>query len=289
MGQVNDLMRYCIKQYHAPKRCKQCVNENQCSNSYNCYEVCIKKIHRVTNTELHYNCPNMLHCYVLKHFYRYASEIESVFERYFNAFSGHINVASIGCGPSSELYGMQDYLEKHPEQSISFDFYGFDIDNIWKPIWDYSVTRIPSSHFYTEDFFNYYENKPLPEVIFVNYMLSDMSKYNQELVPVFLDNLIALIERMPYGIIIINDISYVKDDLSMAYGCIHNIHKKIRNNKSYTITAGSFQKLPLLGKYFGSKIDDDSIRMDMIPIPFGIDPFPCCGSLQYIIQKNRQK
>lgn len=228
----------------------------------------------------------MIYCYVLKHFYRYASEIESVFERWFNDFSGHINVASIGCGPSSELYGIIDYIENHPERSISFDYYGFDIDDIWRPIWDYSESHIPSTHFITNDFFSYYENNTLPDVIIVNYMLSDMSKYHHELIPDFLDKLIFLIERMSSGFIIFNDITYEKDDLRMAYGCLHQIDKKLRKDRSCIISGSSFKKLPLSDKYFGSKIDDDSIRMEMIPIPFGIDPFSSCGSLQYIIKKK---
>lgn len=288
MGQINELMKFCIKQYHAPKKCKGCINNNQCCDANNCYEVCIKKIHRVSNTTLHYNCPNMLYCYILKHLYRYSSEIESVFERYFNGFSGHMNVASIGCGPSSELYGMIDYIEKHPEQQISFDYYGFDTDSIWTPIWDYSEAHIASAHFINSDFFHYYEDHALPEVIIINYMLSDMSKYHQDLIPDFLDKLVHMIETMPYGIVIFNDITYFRDDLGMAYGCLHYIDNKIKNNKSYVISAGSFKKLPIIDKYFGSKIADDSIRMNMIKNPWGIDPFPCCGSLQYIIQKIRK-
>lgn len=78
MSELNTFIQYCIRHYKQPKNCSSCVNEKQCNNANNCYKVCIYKIHRFTNKTLHYNCPNMLNCYILKHFYRYSSEIESL-------------------------------------------------------------------------------------------------------------------------------------------------------------------------------------------------------------------
>ena len=288
-ARINKLMQYCIKQYYAPKKCRSCVNDKQCIASENCYKVCIYKVHRIANKSLHYNCPNMLFCYIMKHFYRYASEIESIFERFFNKCHSHVRVASIGCGPASEFYGITDFLENNPDCELTFDYTGLDIDDFWQPIWDYTQDNFDNAKFINSDFFEYYEEHELPEVIIVNYMLSDMAKYNPDGIKQFLDNLIGVLNAMPYGVIIINDINYEKDTVETAYGCLHYLHKKIKTLPNIKIHAGSFTKLPISQKYFGKRIDNDSIRAKMIDIPFDIQPFSRCNSIQYIIMKHKSK
>lgn len=289
MAELNNLIQYCIRQYKQPKKCRSCVNEKQCDNSDNCYKVCIYKIHRFSNKTLHYNCPNMLYCYVLKHFYRYASEIESAFERHFNGSHGHINIASIGCGPASELFGILDYKERNPQSTFSFDYIGFDLDDIWQPIWTYADNRFANVHFLKQDFFEYYKTHTMPDVVILNYMLSDMAKYYPDSMPQFLDRLMAFIDSMPYGMVIVNDITYESSELNTAYGCLLYIHRKIGKSSSYQIYPGSYKKLPVhTDKYFGKKIDNDAIRSEMLNIPCDVKPFSSCGSLQYIILKPRQ-
>ena len=288
MTEINNLIQYCIKQYKQPKKCRSCVNNKQCVNAENCYKVCIYKIHRFSNKTLHYNCPNLLNCYVLKHFYRYISEIESIFERHFNGCSAHLNIASIGCGPASELFGIIDYKERNPQSTFSFDYKGFDLDDIWRPLWDYSEGRFNNVHFINQDFFDYYSTHDKPDVIILNYMLSDMAKYHTDRMQQFLDKLLSFLEQLPCGMVIINDITYESQDLSTAYGCILYLHRKIGKNASYRILPGSYKKLPVhTEKYFGRKIENDTIRPKMLDIPYAIEPFSSCGSLQYIIIKHR--
>lgn len=289
MTELNNLIQYCIRQYKQPKRCRACVNEKQCGNADNCYRVCIYKIHRFSNKVLRYNCPNMLNCYVLKHFYRYASEIESVFERFFSGFSGHIHIASIGCGPASELFGIVNFKERTPLSTFTFDYKGFDLDSIWQPIWTYAESRFDYAHFLKQDFFEYYKTNSKPDVIILNYMLSDMAKYSPESMPQFLEKFLDFIDSMPYGMVIINDITYESTKLDTAYGCLFYIHKRISKGNTYKIYPGSFKKLPVhTDKYFGKRIDNDAIRSDMLNVPYNIEPFSSCGSLQYIILKPRQ-
>ena len=229
----------------------------------------------------------MLFCYILKHFYRYASEIESIFERFFNNSHSHIKVASVGCGPASEFYGITDFLENNTECKLTFDYTGLDIDDFWQPIWDYTQENFKNAKFVKSDFFEYYEEHELPEVVIINYMLSDMAKYKPNDIKNFLDNLTAFINAMPYGVIIINDINYEKDTVETAYGCLHYLHKKVVNLPNIKIHSGSFAKLPISQKYFGKRIEDDSIRTKMIDIPFDIQPFSKCNSIQYIIIKHK--
>lgn len=286
---INKLMQYCIGQYHTPKKCRSCVNDRQCSASENCYKICIYKVHRIANKSLHYNCPNMLFCYIMKHFYRYASEIESIFERFFYMCHSHIRVASIGCGPASEFYGITDFLENNTKCKLTFDYTGLDIDDFWQPIWDYTQENFKNAQFIKSDFFEYYNEHELPEVVVVNYMLSDMAKYNPDGINDFLDNLVDFLNAMPYGVIIINDINYEKDTTETAYGCLHYLHEKIKSLPDIEIHSGSFTKLPISQKYFGKRIVNDSIRTKMIDIPFDIQPFNKCNSIQYIIIKHQSE
>lgn len=286
---INKLMQYCIKQYYTPKKCRSCVNNKQCIASENCYKVCIYKVHRIANKSLHYNCKNMLFCYIMKHFYRYASEIESIFERFFYNCHSHIKVASVGCGPASEFYGITDFLENNTDCKLSFDYTGLDIDDFWQPIWDYTQENFKNAKFVKSDFFKYYKEHELPEVVIINYMLSDMAKYKPDGIKNFLDDLKNFISEMPYGVIIINDINYEKDTVETAFGCLNYLHKKIVNLPNIKIHSGSFTKLPISQKYFGKRIDDDRIRANMIDIPFDIQPFSKCNSIQHIIIKHKSK
>lgn len=289
MATINKLMQYCIQQYYAPKKCRSCVNGKQCNASENCYKVCIYKVHRIANKSLHYNCPNMLFCYIIKHFYRYASEIESIFEQFFNTYHNHIRVASIGCGPASEFYGITDFLENNTKCKLTFDYTGLDIDDFWQPIWDYTQKNFQNAKFIKSDFFEYYNGHEFPEVVIVNYMLSDMAKYNSDGINNFLDNLIGFLNAMPYGAIIINDINYEKDTTETAFGCLHYLYKNINSLPNIKIHFRSFAKLPISRKYFGKRIADNSIRAKMIDIPFGIQPFDKCNSIQCIIIKHKFK
>lgn len=287
MATINKLMQHCIRQYYAPPKCRSCVNDRQCIESENCYKVCIYKVHRIANKSLHYNCPNMLFCYIMKHFYRYASEIESIFERFFYNCHSHIRVASIGCGPASEFYGITDFLENNTECKLTFDYTGLDIDDFWQPIWDYTQENFKNAKFIKSDFFEYYNEHEFPEVVIMNYMLSDMAKYSPDCINNFLDNLIGFLNAMPYGVIIINDINYEKDTTETAFGCLHYLHKRIATLPYIQIHSGSFSKRPITRKYFGKRITNDSIRAKMIDIPFDIQPFGKCNSIQYIIIKHK--
>lgn len=289
MTELNCFIQYCIQQYKQPKKCCSCVNDKQCGSVDNCYKVCIYRIHRFSNKTQHYNCQNMLYCYVQKHFYRYTSEMESVFERFFDGCQGHITISSIGCGPASELFGIIGYKERNPQSTFTFDYNGFDIDDIWQPVWSYAESKFKYAHFHKQDFFEYYNTHETPDVVILNYMLSDMAKYSPEGISQFLGNLLSFIDSMPYGMVIINDITYESEDLNTAYGCIYYMHRKIRENSKLKLYCGSYKKLPMhTDKYFGKKIDNGAIRAEMLNIPYNIEPFASCGSLQYIILKPRQ-
>ena len=164
-----------------------------------------------------------------------------------------------------------------------------DIDDFWQPIWDYTQKNFQNAKFIKSDFFEYYNGHEFPEVVIVNYMLSDMAKYSPDGINNFLDNLIGFLNAMPYGVIIINDINYEKDTTETAFGCLHYLHKKIATLPYIQIHLGSFSKRPISHKYFGKRIDDDSIRAKMIEIPFDIQPFSKCNSIQYIIIKHQSE
>ena len=127
MSALNDFIAYCISEYRCPGRCTSCKNDKRCNNAQNCYIPCIKHIHDVNNSSSHYNCENMALCYILKHFYRFSAEIEAALERHIKIpLNRQLHFASIGCGPASELFGITNFLEHHPNSNLSFTYKGFD-------------------------------------------------------------------------------------------------------------------------------------------------------------------
>ena len=67
----------------------------------------------------------------LKHGYRYVSEMAWAFLEVKKSldFAKPIKIISIGCGPSTELYGAIVIFRNAP-----FYYYGFDLSSVWKSI-----------------------------------------------------------------------------------------------------------------------------------------------------------
>ena len=288
MSALNDFIAYCISEYRCPGRCTSCKNDKRCNNAQNCYIPCIKHIHDVNNSSSHYNCENMALCYILKHFYRFSAEIEAALERHIKIpLNRQLHFASIGCGPASELLGITNFLEHHPNSNLSFTYKGFDNSTIWKQAWEYISTNIANTEFIASDFFEYYNEHSKPNVVIVNYMLSDMSKFHHEGIHEFLDKLYMFIDSMEYGMLIINDITYYGRDEHTANGCIAYLHRKFAQNKACRFYYGSFNQVSFTKRFFGNnQLSPPSSKIASINMPLGISPFTDCNSLQYIIIKD---
>lgn len=155
---INQLVEFCLEQYNKHGRCFDCNNDCKCIGTEDCY-LCIKYIHAVNTFDRKYNCNNIVYNYVIKHIYRYSSEIERLFNQY-DTFKKvqHFRIASIGCGPCSELFGIKQFLANN-NLNPKFEYIGFDLNLQWNQIQNKIVDIFGNGiQFSNEDFFSYVNN-----------------------------------------------------------------------------------------------------------------------------------
>jgi len=241
MQTFDSFMSWCIQQYHSPHECTNCTNDNYCDGTAgNCYN-CVKHVHDVHNNQQTYNCQNQIYCYIQKHFYRFVSEMLGIYERFRMAeILPNIRIASIGTGPSSELYAYQEYLERNPTINQQFSFVGFDNNKIWQQINVHTTDTFQNVVYSDSNFFDYYEHQEeKPNIIILNYLLSDMTKFEgHDITKLFLNNLIAFVSTLPYECYILcNDIMYLgsasMSKINSSYPAYLYLLNLTENNQSY--------------------------------------------------------
>lgn len=298
MSTIDKLINFCFDKYHSPDKCENCKNEKFCDGAKCCYDKCIYQIHRCYNRTKTYNCNNMALYYILKHFYCFTSEIEAAWEFLeIEKLSSPLKIASIGCGPSSELYAIADYSENN-NKYIDYTFKGFDFNAIWNEIWEFNKSEFPQAEFIETDFFSCYDEHPeyIPDILIINYMLSDISKFDHENIQSFLSELISFINKMPDNSwILLNDIAYVGSskytNLDTAYNCFEYLACNLKNigNTNYTFMRASFNPLSYTGLYYGNiKYGNKNLRMSINPKMSAnmIYPRVECNSIQMLINKK---
>lgn len=286
---LNKLIEYCIEQYQSPAKCHNASCEYGCfmhpcphEELSNCYN-CIKQIHNVNNKNKKY-CPNTAYLYVLKHVFRYSSEIEYMLEYYVTNKDKVLNVASLGCGPSTELYALDYFFN---EESGRYNYIGFDLDPIWKEIQDYNMSLFQGNNIeYKDDMFSYYRRTgEIPDILIVNYMLSDMLKFQSDKLEPFCNEFWAFLKGLKSGAqVFINDIPYYSDDLSTTWGFTERLKKRLD-----TIGCECYQRyfyVPNGYPDYGQRISTTDLKLISKNIPFETDPFRSCHSIQMVIKKN---
>lgn len=75
MQEFDNLIRHCVQQFNSIPFCTNC-NMSQCRRfgTNNCYN-CLSHIHSIYTKNEHYACNKITYNYVLKHGYRYVSEM----------------------------------------------------------------------------------------------------------------------------------------------------------------------------------------------------------------------
>lgn len=81
MQEFDNLIRHCVQQFNSIPFCTYC-NMSQCRRfgTNNCYN-CLSHIHSICTKNEHYACNKITYNYVLKHGYRYVSEMAWPFWR----------------------------------------------------------------------------------------------------------------------------------------------------------------------------------------------------------------
>ena len=214
MIELDHFLQYCDDQYTNSMPCQcgaLCTNSNFCQGQQtNCY-ACIRRVHSYRNKTVHYNCEKQVYYYVLKHTYRFGAEIFFEFNRLRNDISTwqEIKIASIGCGPCSELFGSLSFWRTLGKADSDYHFRGFDTEQLWAPIMNQVNNCFANADVHAEcqDAFAYYNSpEERADVIILNYMLSDMKKFNGVQYQNFLANLITLIRQKQPRYLLVNDI-----------------------------------------------------------------------------------
>lgn len=140
MQEFDNLIKFCANKYNSLPFCQNC-QMNQCKrcNSNNCNN-CLAYIHLISTKKEHYSCEKITYNYILKYGYKFVSEMAWAFYAIKNRFNtnDHIDILSVGCGPSTELYGALAIFNNN----ISINYYGFDLNDIWKPIQYYNISAL---------------------------------------------------------------------------------------------------------------------------------------------------
>ena len=239
--ELSNLINECAASYAGGTECQNCVNGKNCDrcDTCKCYDSCIRPLHQYNSNGKTYNCPNMAYSYVVKHFYRFASEIEIAFRVIYNTehqnWNSNINVVSLGCGPSSELYGIINEL--HVQQSnLGVSYHGFDTNAIWQKIWNLNVDICKQHNvtYTTDDMFAYYteHSDEHIDILILNYLLSDVARNMQkEEKTAFLDKLAEFIDVRDVQYVIFNDIPLFYDNLISGYSCMEYVVRQFGVNK----------------------------------------------------------
>lgn len=210
---IDEVVNYCHGKYQNRENiCANC-NNPICLNS-NC-EQCLKDIHFKPDCHRSYDCPNMCYYYVCQNIYKYTTEMAWIWRDLLMYFFGEgklfqrLDICSIGCGPCSELIALEEY-RLHKAVSIPYSFVGFDMECTWNEL--QNVVKSNSNNpdtvsFEHTDAFAYYKTHNKPNVIVLNYMLSNLLKNDSDHFRLFLNNLCTLFNELSQGALIVNDIN----------------------------------------------------------------------------------
>ena len=215
---INKLVKFCDSKYIERKQqCLDCPNRKQgeCS-SCNCSK-CFQEMFFSSGRT--FNCVSSTYSYVCRYIYQYSSELQYLLNIYSSLFvdeNGNqkldkINIISIGCGPCSEAFALENFL-KDINFTGDVSFCGYDLNKHWETIHSQVSSLLPfKMNFYYQDCFEHIsnvDNYQYPNVLILNYVLSDIAK-NGDLQK-FIESITSeLVDKMPSkSIIIINDINH---------------------------------------------------------------------------------
>lgn len=223
MQELDQYLNWCDQMYNNTPHC-QCGNA--CTNASYCHGVqtdcyfCIKRVHNYRNNKVHYNCYKQAVYYALKHTYRFGAEVFFELSRLRRSLISwqNIYIASIGCGPCTELFGALSFWRTLGNADNTFHFRGFDIEPLWLPMMNQVMTYFPETDAKAvpQDVFSYYnQNLGKVDMIILNYMLSDMRKFNGGQYSGFIGNLITFIRQVRPCYLLVNDI-YLSDSIAAS-------------------------------------------------------------------------
>lgn len=223
--------------------------------------------------------------YTLKHTYRFGAEVFYEIKRLKTDFINwqEIHIASVGCGPCSELFGALSFWRTIGKNDVDFHFRGFDTEPLWQPIMRQveSYFQLADVHTYGQDALVYYgQSQEDIDVIILNYMLSDMMKFQSGQYDQFLNNLIALIRQKNPRYLLVNDVY-----LLVSLGASNRLLRFLKNEGlNFKVAKLQYHiNHPYIGQY-GRQVAKQPFAMSDASIVQKYDPFPETNSIQTLIK-----
>jgi hypothetical protein len=284
---IADIVRYCDLNYNRIGKCVPC--ENDCRDGC---EKCLDAIH-LNKIIRRYNCGNITKFYVCKYIYKYSSEIDHLFQinDYFRELPSY-NILSIGCGPTTDLYGILNYLQRN-RLLRQVNYIGCDLNRIWEPIHvetqnimgrrnlDVNLQFIYGDIFDNFELINFDVN-----ILILQYVISDMHVHGCSVAD-FINRLIGWIENnmVGSGYILFNDVNHnVK-----ARDYYDILIQGLRGRNIY-VTCDKYYFNNRIRDYvyqYGVMHQDDNLT-SIIPreIITRYNPWQFCSSAQLVIKKR---
>lgn len=276
MIEIPELVAYCDESYaRTDEKCTDCQNddcEGRCSR-------CFHSIHNFGSTR-DYDCQNMIFHYVCEYIYAKSSEIARLFENHaeLNQLQ-ELRVLSIGCGPTSELFGIKNI---NPNTPINYK--GFDLNPLWNDIHQRIINSVDTDDNLEVDLINgnvfeqYAELNYTPNVLILSYLVSHLPKVGINVIDFYTSLRDIIINTMPVNsYIIINDTN----------------HWRVRNNFDVLLRIlninGTFSatRYQFKGYNYGATHPSDEL---IVPIPQDIrdkyESWRECGSAAQIVIKK---
>ena len=288
MLELDEFLNWCDTKYTSAPHCQcgaACTNGSYCGGvQTNCYQ-CIKRVHSYRNSKVHYNCDKMLYYYALKHTYRFGAEIFFELWRLRNDIANwpDIYIASIGCGPCSELFGALSFWRTRGKSDALFHFRGFDTEPLWLPIMQqvcncFNIADVLAVG--QDAFVNYELSQERIDIIVLNYMLSDMKKFHDAQYQSFLQSLISLIKKKHPKYLLVNDI-YLRVSLTASKELVTQLKQ---SGIGYKIWQGQYHHYnPSIGRW-GNVIQKQSYAMNDAVIVNKYAPFSEVNGIQTIVK-----
>lgn len=285
MKEFTNLIIHCKQMYENVPFCETCPM-TQCYKGCrnDCYN-CLSHIHKKTTKGEHYTCEKITYNYILKHANRYASEISwAVWDsRSLFNLEQPLKIASVGCGPSTELYGFMRALYKTP-----FYYTGFDLSEVWKSVQEYNKVNLTNSNrhvsYLNQDFIQYMTDTSANyDILIFNYFFSDFIKYNPEDCLAFIEELVPYILEGHFKTIIINDVMLLYN-VGTGFSCMEKIAGKIKDNKEFRFEMKRRHfAYPNQWQFSYGDKHKDNITLNINDDISTYEPFSTCGSIQLII------
>lgn len=259
---------------------------------------CLEAVHfpREDRPHREYDCPHMADCYFCKYVYKYASEVVYGLSS-FTGLRGKpkLKVMSVGCGPCTDLVGIDFLLQEGWLQCSEIQYLGIDpLSSVWGPVWrdisDYMGSRV---RIYPVDIFSFMDDfirqSWVPDLIIFQYVFSDMVKNSER------SQILQFIDDMAFFInshveepihILCNDINL---DIERMGGreLFDRLESRIEGKKRAARMHFDNSTRPRHYDY-GQQYQDNRLVFESIPdeIIGRYNPFLSCASAQMLIERQ---